>query len=394
MDRSQTSAGVLATLAGLSAATGLVHLAVVPAHVAEWPAEGRSFALLAVAQLALAVLLVARPSREALSLAVPVHGAAVAGWAWSRTSGFPFGPTPDVAEEVGWLDGATTAAEILAVLLAGVLLVVGRRLVVPSGDGVVRLTRPIRVGPPPAWGIGLAAVLVVGSIGLAASPAGQHGHDEGAGHSHGGGARGAGHTHTEEAVIPPTPLDEATRVALAAQLSRVRELALEHPTVADAEADGYLRAGPFAPGAGAHYVNQSFGQDQGFDVERPLSYLYAGTDPDSPIVGVMYFTLTDTPPEGFAGPLDTWHEHSGVCLQARPDGSLDVPLPPDTDVTEADCAEVGGDFLGITGQMVHAWVVPGWDSPLGVFSHDNPLVTCADGRQDLGEDLFRGCAGI
>lgn len=70
-----------------------------------------------------------------------------------------------------------------------------------------------------------------------------------------------------------------------------------------------------------------------------------------------------------------------------PDGDV-------ADVTEADCATVDGEFLGITGQMVHAWVVPGWDSPLGVFSHDNPLVTCADGRQDLGDDLFRGCPGI
>ena len=29
-------------------------------------------------------------------------------------------------------------------------------------------------------------------------------------------------------------------------------------------------------------------------------------------------------------------------------------------------------------EMVHAWVVPGWESPKGVFSHDNPDVYCAD----------------
>lgn len=115
-------------------------------------------------------------------------------------------------------------------------------------------------------------------------------------------------------------------------------------------------------------------------------------------------TTTPTPERLGAGQLSRLRElalaydvdqaFGGVCLLTRPDGSLDVPLPPDTDVTEADCAAVDGEFLGITGQMVHAWVVPGWDSPLGVFSHDNPLVTCADGRQDLGEDLFRGCPGI
>jgi hypothetical protein len=29
--------------------------------------------------------------------------------------------------------------------------------------------------------------------------------------------------------------------------------------------------------------------------------------------------------------------------------------------------------------MVHAWVVPSWESPNGVFSHDNPNLVCADG---------------
>jgi hypothetical protein len=36
-------------------------------------------------------------------------------------------------------------------------------------------------------------------------------------------------------------------------------------------------------------------------------------------------------------------------------------------------------FMKQTVWMVHAWVVPGWESPQGVFSHDNPDVKCADG---------------
>ena len=35
--------------------------------------------------------------------------------------------------------------------------------------------------------------------------------------------------------------------------------------------------------------------------------------------------------------------------------------------------------MAITGWMVHAWVVPGWESPNGVSSHENPELTCADG---------------
>jgi hypothetical protein len=38
-----------------------------------------------------------------------------------------------------------------------------------------------------------------------------------------------------------------------------------------------------------------------------------------------------------------------------------------------------GDHLKVTGWMVHAWVVPSWESPQGVFSHDNPNLRCADG---------------
>ena len=34
--------------------------------------------------------------------------------------------------------------------------------------------------------------------------------------------------------------------------------------------------------------------------------------------------------------------------------------------------------------MVHAWVVPGWESPQGVFSHDNLHVYCP-GNTDLVE---------
>lgn len=387
MDRSQTSAGMLATLAGLSAAAGLVHLAVVPAHVAEWPAEGRAFAGLAVAQLALAVALVARPSREVLALALPVHGAAVAGWVWSRTAGFPFGPNPDVAEEVGWLDGLTTGAEVLAVLLAGALLVASRRLVVPPEEGVVRLSRPIRVGPPPAWGVGLAAVLVVGSIGVAASPAGQHSHDEGAGHSHGDAAG--------EAPLA-APLDLATADELGAELTEAREVALRYPTVADAREAGLLQAGEFIPGSAAHYVDITQGMATDFALDKPLAWLYSGTEPDSRLVGIMYYLVTDdpaTPPEGFTGPLDTWHVHSGACYRLEGDGTIHVPFSPDAGVERSACEAVeGAEYIEQTGWMVHAWVVPGWDSPLGVFSHDNPNILCADGRAQV-PDMAAGCEG-
>jgi hypothetical protein len=68
-----------------------------------------------------------------------------------------------------------------------------------------------------------------------------------------------------------------------------------------------------------------------------------------------------------------------------------VPFPADQDVTAAQCADVQGNLLKTTGYMVHAWVVPSWESPLGVFSHDNPNVRCADGTVHTDKAGF--CVG-
>ena len=45
----------------------------------------------------------------------------------------------------------------------------------------------------------------------------------------------------------------------------------------------------------------------------------------------------------------------------------------------AQCDAVHGTFMKKTVWMVHAWVVPGWASPKGVFSHEDPDLRCANG---------------
>ena len=91
-------------------------------------------------------------------------------------------------------------------------------------------------------------------------------------------------------------------------------------------------------------------------------------------------------PEGFAGPNDHWHRHSGVCMKGA-----EVISPVDSSVTEDQCKAAGGFYMAITTWMVHAWVVPGWDSPAGVFSHENPNLRCADGTFNT-DDIGR-CQG-
>jgi hypothetical protein len=186
------------------------------------------------------------------------------------------------------------------------------------------------------------------------------------------------------------PLDAATRGLLSEQLVIARDTAMRYPTAADAVAAGYHLIAGFGPGSGAHYMGGGFGGSGTFDPSRPQSLLYDGTSPTSQIVGVMYLGTGANAPEGFAGPNDHWHRHSNVCTKFA-DGMIDVPFAPDADVTPAQCASVGGRFSQTTAWMVHAWVVPSWESPAGVFSHENPNLRCADGTFDT--DSVGKCQG-
>jgi hypothetical protein len=190
---------------------------------------------------------------------------------------------------------------------------------------------------------------------------------------------------------PDQPLDPATRVELAGQLTAAREVALRYPTVAEATADGFVLAGGFSPGAGAHYVKIFGDYVNQFDAANPSTLIYDGTSPTSGVVGVMYTGFgVDAAPEGFAGPNDHWHRHRNVCVRYGA-GGIEVPFPADRDVTRAMCDDAGGQFMETTTWMVHAWVVPSWESPEGVFSHDNPNVRCADGTMDTDAAGF--CQG-
>jgi hypothetical protein len=185
--------------------------------------------------------------------------------------------------------------------------------------------------------------------------------------------------------VPDKPLDRATHALLAKQLIAARAVAMRYPTVAAATAGGYhLVGGGFGPGSGAHYVG---GFSLRFDPSHPLALIYDGIHPTSQMVGLMYYTVGVTPPAGFAGPNDHWHRHSGVCTGK----GGDVLFPPDSSVTKTQCAKAGGFFMRVTGWMVHTWVVPGWESPSGVFSHENPDLPCADGT--FHTDKIGRCQG-
>ena len=184
------------------------------------------------------------------------------------------------------------------------------------------------------------------------------------------------------------PLDPVTRAALQQQLVQARAFAMRYPTVSDAIAAHYHLGGGFAPRKGATYI--TFGgltAPDAFDPDRPEAVIYDGTSPTSQVIGLIYFAVADRAPQGFAGPNDHWQRHSNVCIKSGPS----VVFPADADVTAAQCSSVQAKLNKLTSWTVHAWVVPSWENPLGVFSPDNPDVRCADGTYNTDRSGF--CQG-
>jgi hypothetical protein len=174
-----------------------------------------------------------------------------------------------------------------------------------------------------------------------------------------------GLVHDHERGADPQPMDVATRRALADELVAARAVAMENPTVADAEAAGYRMVVPYVPLIGAHYLRLDLTAGP-FAVGRPAMVLFDGTRPDSQVVGLSYYVASDSEPDGFSGGQDRWHRHVGLCLNDR------LVVVGGEGLTHPQCDALGGHKADeADGWMVHAWVVPGWESPDGVFSAEN-----------------------
>jgi hypothetical protein len=209
---------------------------------------------------------------------------------------------------------------------------------------------------------------------------------DGHAHSHGDTAAPTGETPCEQAGIADPEgtgqgghghrglsawqsIDRATRDVLQAQLAIAHQVAVDYPTVADATAAGWRMVTGYVPCIGAHYINGRYVTGE-FDPAAPAMLLYDGTAPESRIVGLSYAKGSGTaPPEGFAGPNDSWHRHNrngGLCIK-------DGVVVGGESTTSAECSARGGIKNGGDGfWMMHAWVADGWPSSWGVFSAEHP----------------------
>jgi hypothetical protein len=186
-----------------------------------------------------------------------------------------------------------------------------------------------------------------------------------------------------------TPLtDPADCIRFQTELMDTLAVGLTHPTVQTALDDGYVRATGYIAGIAAHYIDIDELMDPGFDPSHPEMLLYDGDDPDSRMVGVSYALFSDEvvdPAEyGFTGPNDYPHNHDGLCTRgAQVVGAASI--------SDEECARRGGSRIGADLQMIHAWVVPGCESPYGVFSAENPVMDVALGQHST-EAGSTGCA--
>lgn len=164
--------------------------------------------------------------------------------------------------------------------------------------------------------------------------------------------------------------DGAECDAVSSELDRAREVAMQYPTVAEAKAAGYSMVAPYVPGIASHFMR--FGSVDGvFDLEDPEMLLFDGNADDAQLVGLSYYLLDpgeEQPTQGFTGPNDQYHRHIGLCMR-------DGVVIGDTETTDEECEALGGSKSdGTAGWMSHAWVVPGCESPWGVFSAANPVL--------------------
>ena len=372
-----------------AAGAGVLHLAVAGSHARVSLLEGRLIALAGWALICVALAVAWRPNKAVYAAAIVVATTVIGAWAVSVTAGLPFGPNEGHSASVETVD--------VVALILGLAVIAGSFWALSGkGLGVLRDSGLIASG--------LTLAMVSGAL---LTPAAR----DHANWSHG--VRPANQTASAEtdaarmhSLLGPTsadkgfswlsnghqhgvgeePVDPQTQATLDSQLAYTRLIAEKVPTLGDAVDLGYTRGGPFSPGLGTHYVGDAIpdlptppGGADGEWLKSPV-LVFDGVGREAPIAGFMYYLAGEADPDGFAGPNDHWHHHTQVCIVANPDGSIDSPLGADDDsITEADCKGVGGSMMQTTGNMVHVWSVPGYESPDGIFTELNPAITCEDG---------------
>ena len=139
-------------------------------------------------------------------------------------------------------------------------------------------------------------------------------------------------------------------------------------------AAGYFQVTPYVPGIGAHYLNIGYVMDDGFDPAEPEMLLYNGNEPTSVLVGLSYARRRRRPARGLHGP-QRHVARPPVAVHRRRARRRAPTTRPRTCASRS--ARRRARSFGADMWMAHLWQVPGWESPWGLFSGENPVVNLA-----------------
>ena len=177
--------------------------------------------------------------------------------------------------------------------------------------------------------------------------------------------------HDHDVVLADTlaPDDQAR---FDAQVKAAVDAAMRLRTTADAAAAGYVQSATQLAGVGTHWVNWSL-VDRPFDPAQPAMLLFDQSPlHDTRLAGFSYWVRSVDPPDGFAGPNDVWHRHSGLCFENGWLARENVP-------TAEAC---GGQWLnGSDLWMLHAWIAPDVENSDGLFAPRNRALCPPDWAQ-------------
>jgi len=182
-------------------------------------------------------------------------------------------------------------------------------------------------------------------------------------------AAASAHDHSVTFASALSPTDRTT---FDAQLEAARAAATHFRTTEDATAAGYVQSATQIPGVGTHWVNWEL-IDRPFDPARPAMLLFDQSPlHETRLAGFSYWVRSVDQPEGFAGPNDVWHRHSGLCFVNGWNVRENVPAK---DQCEGQWLN-GSDLW-----MLHVWIAPDVPSSDGVFAPRNTALCPPDWAQ-------------
>ena len=196
---------------------------------------------------------------------------------------------------------------------------------------------------------------------------------------------------------------------LSEQFEATIEWAMQWPTVADAEADGFHMAVDYVKGMGTHHIrlggfsmepddfdplNPEFSgtrMDEDFDFERPEFLMYASSAQDAVLVGFAWYVRTDSenPPAGFPGGNDWWHVHEVLCFT---NSSFQVV---GQDISDEQCHSMDGTNVHLDDYwMTHAWIIEPWLTQFDVFTNHHPCLKQDGAESNLEDSCWEEAGGV